>query len=154
MRYCVIVKVPGTDHLRYEADRLVSYVDSSGATINTAGLPFSEEERAAAVSVADATWPLVSAIKDLKNAFLPPGADAMRAHIEVFPLYDSANAIVDTLVNMEDAALEVVPVVAIENAPGLTAGQRSTAYQRLAQIAVDRLPAPVKSAVSVVVSGG
>lgn len=142
MRYCVTVFVPGTDHLRYETDRLVGKTG-----------PFSEAERLEAINAVATQWPLVDAILQLKNALLPPTAVNERARIEVFPLYDSADAIVDTLVHMEDSALAVVPVDAISVAPMLTDVQRAMAFERLATMAISTLPPQVQAAIPAVISG-
>lgn len=155
MRYCITVRVPGTDSLRYEEDRLASYTDSQGQTVNTAGQPFSIEERDAVIALvaSSAIVPQVATIQSLKNATLPPEDDGRSAAtIEVYPLYDASIAVADTLVNMEDAAIAVVPVAAIDAATQLgylTAPQRTAALERLARIHKSKAPLEVQALLTV-----
>lgn len=156
MRLCITVRVPGTDSLRYEMDRPASYVDSQGQTVNTgAGVPFSVDERDAVIALvaSGSVVPQVATIQQLKNATLPPEDDGRSAAtIEVFPLYDATTAVADTLVHMEDAAIAVVPVAAIDAATQLTyltSLQRTAALERLATIHKSKAPPEVQALLTV-----
>lgn len=123
MKLCYVVKVPGTEHLRYEAPRRAGWTG-----------PISKDEK---IDAAANPPPLVAAIRDLYNDNLPAEADPQKyaATIEVHPIYDAADAILDTLAHMDDADLLAVPEAAVQNAPGITQQMRDGYYARLASIA-------------------
>ena len=128
MRYLYYVAVPGTEGLRYEGDRIEPWA--------TAGGPISKAEKLDASSDAKVP-PLVLLIRGLYNSTLPPEAPAeAAAWIEVHPLYDNTDAIIDTLSYMDDPDLLVVPAAAVNNAPGVTQQMRDAYFARLALIAV------------------
>ena len=105
MRYCLRVVVPGTRNLDYEADRLPAYTAE-----------FTEAERADVLANLSTIAPQVESVRDLYNA--TPGATGnTAASVEVYPLYDSQDAIVDTITFMPDSSLILVPISAIDAAP-------------------------------------
>ena len=131
MRYTIRVIVPGTNNVDNEADRLPGY---SGE--------FSESERDDVMANLSSMAPQVEMIRDIYNDSLDdPGKG--RASIEVFPLYDANDAIVDMVTNMPDWSLAIVPVEAIDKAP-LTDAQKKTAYERRARIEVAKLPQEIQ----------
>ena len=132
MRYLVRVEVPGTKGLDYELDRLSGYTGS-----------FAEAEELDVLSQLDTLCPLVLQVRDLKNSSLPGGNSNTEARITVRALYDSQDAIVDTITFMPDSSLKLVPIDAIDAAP-LTDAQKTTAYERLARLEVDSLPQEIQ----------
>ncbi len=131
MRYLLRVVVPGTNNIDYEADRLPAY---SGE--------FTEAERADVFANLATIAPEVEAVRDLYNSTLPDN-ESRRAEIQCYPLYDSQGAIVDTIENMPDSSLVLVPIEAIDAAP-LTDAQKKTAYERLARLEVESLPQEIQ----------
>ena len=130
MRYCLRVVVPGTKNLDYQADRLPAYTAE-----------FTDAERADVLANLATIAPEVEAVRDLYNATIPDGPSS--AYVEVRPLYDSQDAIVDTITCMPDSSLVLVPVAAIDAAP-LTDAQKKTAYERLARLEVESLPQEIQ----------
>ena len=140
MRYMIRVIVPGTKNLDYEADRAAGYTAE-----------FTDAERDYVLANLSTIAPLVESVRDLYNA--TPGATGnTAASIEVRPLYDSQDAIVDTITFMPDSSLVLVPIAAIDAAP-LTEAQKTAAYERLAQLEVDSLPQEIQDVLPNVVGG-
>ena len=131
MRYVLRVVVPGTKNLDYQADRLPAYTAE-----------FTAAERADVLANLATIAPEVEAVRDLYNATLP-SQEGRRASVECYPLYDSQDAIVDTIVHMPDASLALVPVEAIEAAP-LTEPQKTASYERLARLEVAKMPQEIQ----------
>lgn len=140
MRYCLRVVVPGTRNLDSEADRLPGYAGE-----------FTESERADVIANLSTLAPEVETVRDLYNA-TASDSDVTRATVEVFPLYDSQDAIVDMITHMPDSSLVLVPVSAIDAAP-LTDAQKKTAYERLARIEIATLPPEIQGVLPDVVGG-
>ena len=131
MRYCLRVVVPGTKNLDYQADRLPAYTAE-----------FTDAERADVLANLATIAPEVEAVRDLYNATIPD-TESRQAEIECYPLYDSQGAIVDTIENMPDSSIVLVPVSAIDAAP-LSDVQKKTAYERLARLEVASLPQEIQ----------
>tara|TARA_Y100000114_G_scaffold26166_2_gene21919 strand:- start:7577 stop:7999 length:423 start_codon:yes stop_codon:yes gene_type:complete len=131
MRYSLQVIVPGTKNLDYEADRLPGY-----------SAEFTEAERTDALNQLDTIAPQVAQVRDLYNSSdnVEPSREA---YIEIRPLYESQDAIVDTITYMPDSSLTLVPVDAIAAAP-LSDAQKKTAYERLARLEVASLPEEIQ----------
>ena len=98
MRYVLRLVVPGTKNIDYQADRLPAYTAE-----------FTAAERADVLANLATIAPEVEAVRDLYNATLP-SQEGRRAAVECYPLYDSQDAIVDTITNMPDSSLALVPV--------------------------------------------
>lgn len=130
MRYVLRVVVPGTSNLDYEADRAAGYTAE-----------FTDAERDYVLANLSTIAPEVEAVRDLYNATIPTGPSS--AYVECRPLYDSQDAIVDTITYMPDSSLALVPIAAIDAAP-LTDAQKTTAYERLARLEVDSLPQEIQ----------
>ena len=129
MRYTYLVVVPGTENIRFEGDRIEPYATQGG--------PISAAEKEDAALEANLPSE-VAAVRDLSNLRISPeekNPEAMAAKIEVHPLYDAQNAILDLLAHMDDDDLLVVPEAAIHIAPGVTPEMRTGYYARLASIA-------------------
>ena len=131
MRYLLRVVVPGTKNLDYEADRLPAYTAE-----------FTAAERADVLANLATIAPEVEEVRDIYNSTLP-SQENRRASVECYPLYNSQGAVVDTIENMPDASLALVPVEAIEAAP-LTEAQKTTAYERLARLEVAKMPQEIQ----------
>ena len=131
MRYVLRVVVPGTKNLDYQADRAAGY-----------SAEFTQAEREYVLANLATIAPEVEAVRDLYNSTLP-SQENRRASVECYPLYDSQGAIVDTIENMPDASLVLVPIEAIDAAP-LTDAQKKTAYERLARLEVASLPQQIQ----------
>ena len=131
MRYLLRVVVPGTKNLDYQADRLPAY-----------SAEFTDAERADVLANLATIAPEVEAVRDLYNTSMLASSN-LASTIEVRPLYDSQDAIVDTITYMPDSSLILVPVNAIDAAP-LTDAQKKTAYERLARLEVESLPQEIQ----------
>lgn len=140
MKYCVRIVVPGTKNSDTELDRLPGYTAE-----------FTKEERADVVQQLPTIAPQVIEARGLYNDTIPETAN-QRAKIEVYPLYDSQNVIVDMIVNMPDSSLALVPIAAIEAAP-LTEAQKTTAYERLARLEVNSMPQQLQDVLPDVIGG-
>ena len=128
MKYIIRVLVPGTKNLDYQADRLPAYTAE-----------FTEAEKNDVLSQLDTLAPQVLQVRDLWNVNRPGNEST----IEIRPLYDSQDAVVDTVSFMPDSSLKLVPVEAIAAAP-LTDTQKKTAYERLGQMEIDSLPQEIQ----------
>ena len=140
MRYCLRVVVPGTKNLEYQADRLPAYTAE-----------FTEAERQDVLANLATIAPQVEQVRDLYNASVPVNSNSA-SYIEVRPLYDSQDAIVDTITFMPDSSLPLVPISAIEAAP-LTDAQKKIAYERLARLEIASLPQEIQDVLPDVVGG-
>lgn len=140
MRYALRVIVPGTNNVDGEADRLPAYTAE-----------FTEAERDDVLANLGTVAPEIEAVRDLYNASLDD-PDRGRASVDVFPLYDSQNMIVDMITKMPDWSLAIVPIAAIDAAP-LTDAQKKTAYERRARIEVAKLPQEIQDVLPDVVGG-
>ena len=140
MRYVLRVVVPGTKNIDYQADRLPAYTAE-----------FSAAERADVLANLATIAPEVEAVRDIYNATLP-SQEGRRASVECYPLYDSQDAIVSTIVYMPDASLALVPVEAIEAAP-LTEAQKTASYERLARLEIAKMPQEIQDVLPAVVGG-
>ena len=131
MKYIIRLVVPGTSNLEYQADRLPDYTAE-----------FTEAERNDVLSQLGTIAPEVEQVRELYNSSenVEPSREA---YIEVRPLYDSQNAIVDTITYMPDSSLTLVPVDSIAAAP-LSDAQKKTAYERLARLEVASLPEEIQ----------